>query len=196
MKVRRSPMCDGGAFVAVSRACGSAVGASRARVEYRQVVRNEPRTGSGKGPTPREDGGRSVDENTAAGVDIGSPVAAVDPESDPLTYSSAGSLVSDLSYPWGIAFAPNGTMLFTERAGVLSARLADGTVTTAAGCASARRATCGSRHDGCVGRQSVRAPLASSRSALSSPGCLSRSTDRREQVPGGARGHFVRARCR
>ena len=37
-------------------------------------------------------------------------------------------LVSGLSIPWGIAFAPDGTMLFTERAGRLSVRLADGTV--------------------------------------------------------------------
>ena len=37
-------------------------------------------------------------------------------------------LVSGLSIPWGIAFAPDGTMLFTERAGKLSVRLADGTV--------------------------------------------------------------------
>ncbi len=38
------------------------------------------------------------------------------------------TLVSGLSIPWGIAFAPDGTMLFTQRAGVLSSRLADGTV--------------------------------------------------------------------
>ena len=37
-------------------------------------------------------------------------------------------LVSGLSIPWGIAFAPDGTMLFTERARKLSVRLADGTV--------------------------------------------------------------------
>ena len=40
------------------------------------------------------------------------------------------TLVSGLSIPWGIAFAPDGTMLFTERGGVLSSRLADGTVQT------------------------------------------------------------------
>ena len=38
--------------------------------------------------------------------------------------------VSGLSIPWDIAFAPDGTMLFTQRGGVLSARLADGTVQT------------------------------------------------------------------
>ena len=38
--------------------------------------------------------------------------------------------VSGLSIPWDLAFAPDGTMLFTQRAGVLSSRLADGTVGT------------------------------------------------------------------
>ena len=37
-------------------------------------------------------------------------------------------LVTGLSHPWGIDFTPDGTMLFTQRAGVLNARLADGTV--------------------------------------------------------------------
>ena len=37
-------------------------------------------------------------------------------------------LISGLSIPWGIAFAPDGTMLFSERSGVLSSRLTDGTV--------------------------------------------------------------------
>ena len=32
-----------------------------------------------------------------------------------------------LSHPWGIDFTPDGTMLFTQRAGVLNARLTDGT---------------------------------------------------------------------
>ncbi len=40
------------------------------------------------------------------------------------------TLVSGLSIPWDIAFTPDGTMLFTQRAGVLSSRLADGTVQT------------------------------------------------------------------
>ena len=38
--------------------------------------------------------------------------------------------VSGLNIPWDIAFAPDGTMLFTQRGGVLSSRLADGTVQT------------------------------------------------------------------
>ena len=37
-------------------------------------------------------------------------------------------LVSGLSVPWGVAFAPDGTMLFTERGDRLSSRLTDGTV--------------------------------------------------------------------
>ena len=38
-----------------------------------------------------EDGARSVDENTAAGQSIGTPVAATDGDSDPLTYSISGA---------------------------------------------------------------------------------------------------------
>ncbi len=38
------------------------------------------------------------------------------------------SFVSGLSVPWGMTFAPDGTMLFTERGGRLSSRLTDGTV--------------------------------------------------------------------
>ena len=38
-----------------------------------------------------ENGMRSVDENTAAEVDIGMPVAAADPENDPLTYALGGA---------------------------------------------------------------------------------------------------------
>ena len=40
------------------------------------------------------------------------------------------TVVSNLTIPWDIAFAPDGTMLFTERSGVLSARSPDGTVQT------------------------------------------------------------------
>ena len=38
------------------------------------------------------------------------------------------TLVSGLAIPWDLDFTPDGTMLFTERAGKLSSRLADGTV--------------------------------------------------------------------
>ena len=37
-------------------------------------------------------------------------------------------IVTGLSHPWGIDFTPDGTMLFTQRAGVLNVRLTDGTV--------------------------------------------------------------------
>ncbi len=37
-------------------------------------------------------------------------------------------IVKGLSHPWGIDFTPDGTMLFTQRAGALNARLTDGTV--------------------------------------------------------------------
>ena len=42
----------------------------------------------------------------------------------------AATFVSGLSIPWDFAFTPDGTMLFTQRAGVLSGRLANGTVQT------------------------------------------------------------------
>ena len=37
-------------------------------------------------------------------------------------------IVTGLTIPWDIAFVPDGTMLFTQRRGVLSSRLSDGTV--------------------------------------------------------------------
>ena len=40
----------------------------------------------------------------------------------------ATTLVSGLSNPWDLAFAPDGAMFFTQRPGVLSVRLPDGTV--------------------------------------------------------------------
>ena len=41
---------------------------------------------------------------------------------------SVHTLVSGLTIPWGIGFTPDGTMLFTERSGRLTARLTDGTI--------------------------------------------------------------------
>ncbi len=38
------------------------------------------------------------------------------------------TLISGLSIPWDLGFTPDGTMLFTERAGVIKVRLANGTV--------------------------------------------------------------------
>ena len=43
---------------------------------------------------------------------------------------SVVTLISGLTIPWGIAFTPDGTMLFTERRGMLSSHLANGTVQT------------------------------------------------------------------
>jgi glucose/arabinose dehydrogenase len=37
-------------------------------------------------------------------------------------------IVTGLTIPWGLAFAPDGTMLFTERPGTIKVRLANGTV--------------------------------------------------------------------
>lgn len=37
-------------------------------------------------------------------------------------------VIGDLQVPWGLAFAPDGTMLLSQRPGVLTVRLADGTV--------------------------------------------------------------------
>ena len=51
-------------------------------------------------------------------------------ERAPAPELSVLELVSGLSYPWGIAFTPDGTMLFTQRPGVLSSRLTDGTLQT------------------------------------------------------------------
>lgn len=36
------------------------------------------------------------------------------------------TLISGLSIPWDLGFTPDGTMLFTERAGVIKVRLAGG----------------------------------------------------------------------
>ena len=62
----------------------------------------------------------------SAEVVSGAPVAG----EEAALQLAVNPLVSGLTHPWGIAFAPDGTMLFTERGGVLSARLSDGTVQT------------------------------------------------------------------
>ena len=62
----------------------------------------------------------------SAEVVSGAPVA----DEEAVLELAVNPLVSGLTHPWGIAFAPDGTMLFTERGGVLSARLSDGTVQT------------------------------------------------------------------
>ena len=53
---------------------------------------------------------------------------AVVGEREPAPEPTVVAFVSGLSVPWGMTFAPDGTMLFTERGGRLSSRLADGTV--------------------------------------------------------------------
>ena len=40
------------------------------------------------------------------------------------------TMVSDLAIPWDMAFTPDGTMLFTQRSGILGSRLVNGTVRT------------------------------------------------------------------
>ena len=49
---------------------------------------------------------------------------------EPAPELSVTTLVSGLTIPWDLAFTPDGTMLFTERSGVLSSRATDGTVRT------------------------------------------------------------------
>ncbi|MCY4427484.1 MAG: PQQ-dependent sugar dehydrogenase [Halieaceae bacterium] len=49
-------------------------------------------------------------------------------ERAPAPEISVTTLISGLNIPWDIAFTHDGTMLFTERAGVLSSRFTDGTV--------------------------------------------------------------------
>ena len=53
---------------------------------------------------------------------------AVVGEREPAPEPTVVAFVSGLSVPWGMTFAPDGTMLFTERGGRLSSRLTDGTV--------------------------------------------------------------------
>ena len=52
---------------------------------------------------------------------------AVVGEREPAPELTVVAFVSGLSVPWGMTFAPDGTMLFTERGGRLSSRLTDGT---------------------------------------------------------------------
>ena len=45
-------------------------------------------------------------------------------------YIRVTTSVTGLTIPWDLAFTPDGTMLFTQRGGVLSSRLPNGTVRT------------------------------------------------------------------
>ena len=75
------------------------------------------------GSTPESTSGVTfaVDEHTTA-------AATSQGDGEPGPKLTVVSLVSGLRVPWGLAFAPDGTMLFTERSGGLSSRLPDGTV--------------------------------------------------------------------
>ena len=67
--------------------------------------------------------------NYAVGL-TGSATLTVNDNDAAAVSLSVVTLVSGLTIPWGIAFTPDGTMLFTERGGKLRARLTDGTVQT------------------------------------------------------------------
>ena len=60
------------------------------------------------------------------GSRVGRPVA----DQESALQLAVNPLVSGLTHPWGIAFTPDGTMLFTQLRGVLSSRLPDGAVQT------------------------------------------------------------------
>ena len=62
----------------------------------------------------------------SAEVVSGAPVA----DQESTLQLAVNPLVSGLTHPWGIAFTPDGTMLFTQLRGVLSSRLPDGAVQT------------------------------------------------------------------
>ncbi len=60
----------------------------------------------------------------------GTPSVFTRSESETVPELKVRTVVSGLTIPWDIAFAPDGTMLYTQRSGVLTAKLADGTTTT------------------------------------------------------------------
>ena len=86
----------------------------------------------------------SANTNYTANLTVtvnGTGTAARDGTSDTASVSASATvrdiprltvttLASNLTIPWDLDFTPDGTMLFTERAGKLSARLTDGTVQT------------------------------------------------------------------
>ncbi len=62
--------------------------------------------------------------------DNGTPSVSTRSESETVPELKVRTVVSGLTIPWDIAFAPDGTMLYTQRSGVFTAKLADGTTTT------------------------------------------------------------------
>ena len=61
--------------------------------------------------------------------DNGKPSVSTRSESETVPELKVRTVVFGLTIPWDIAFAPDGTMLYTQRSGVLTAKLADGTTT-------------------------------------------------------------------
>ena len=62
------------------------------------------------------------------GAGVWSPSGRGTPAAPPVI--RVETVVTGVSIPWGLAFAPDGTMMFTERGGRLKVRLVDGTVRT------------------------------------------------------------------
>ena len=66
----------------------------------------------------RATAGYSDGEGSGKSAEVVSGASVADQEAT--LQLAVNPLVSGLTHPWGIAFAPDGTMLFTERGGVLS----------------------------------------------------------------------------
>ena len=67
-------------------------------------------------------------DRQGAGKATSAVLALAVAEQEPVLDLSVHEFVSGLSIPWGLAFAPDGTMLFTQKSGLLRARLTDGTI--------------------------------------------------------------------
>ena len=67
-------------------------------------------------------------DRQGAGKAASAVLALAVAEQEPVLDLSVHEFVSGLSIPWGLAFAPDGTMLFTQKSGLLRARLTDGTI--------------------------------------------------------------------
>ena len=70
----------------------------------------------------------SYTDGHGSGKSAQSVSSAVVGAREPVPELTVTAIVTGLSHPWGIDFTPDGTMLFTQRAGVLNARLTDGAV--------------------------------------------------------------------
>ena len=67
-------------------------------------------------------------DRQGAGKAASAVLALAVAEQEPVLDLSVHEFVSGLSIPWGLAFAPDATMLFTQKSGLLRARLTDGTI--------------------------------------------------------------------